>query len=158
MEHKSCLNLLFSLKRCNLCWFDLSCRCLSPLTPRSNAWPVLGRPPSEHEGKFFTLLKGLHALLQLQAVVNFCYPDRVPLTQFVHIAKKILPCGPEFSAEFSVTFKKSLFRIGPLLPNFFIAHLWILVRCKTKAQLERCAPYCLMANYCTRWRGIFKGL
>ncbi len=26
--------------------------------------------------------------------VNFRYPDRVPLTQFVHIAKKILPCGP----------------------------------------------------------------
>jgi hypothetical protein len=33
--------------------------------------------------------------------VNFCYPDRVPLTQFVHIAKKFLPCGPEFSVEFS---------------------------------------------------------
>jgi hypothetical protein len=30
-----------------------------------------------------------------------CYKPRVPLTQFVHIAKKITACGPEFSAEFS---------------------------------------------------------
>jgi hypothetical protein len=33
--------------------------------------------------------------------VNFCYLDRVPLTQFLHIADKILACGPEFSVEFS---------------------------------------------------------
>ncbi len=33
--------------------------------------------------------------------VNICYPDWVPLTQFVHIAKKILACGPEISVEFS---------------------------------------------------------
>jgi hypothetical protein len=33
--------------------------------------------------------------------INFCYPDQVPLTQFVHTAKKIMACGPEFSVEFS---------------------------------------------------------
>jgi hypothetical protein len=33
--------------------------------------------------------------------VIFRYPDRVPLTHFVHRAKKFLACGPEFSVEFS---------------------------------------------------------
>jgi hypothetical protein len=30
----------------------------------------------------------------------FRYQDQVPLTHFVHRAKKFLPCGPEFSVEF----------------------------------------------------------
>jgi hypothetical protein len=33
--------------------------------------------------------------------VIFRYPDGVPLTHFVHGAKKFLACGPEFSVEFS---------------------------------------------------------
>jgi hypothetical protein len=33
--------------------------------------------------------------------VIFRYPDKVPLTHFVHRAKKFLACGPEFSVEFS---------------------------------------------------------
>jgi hypothetical protein len=42
-----------------------------------------------------------------------------------------------FTAAFTsekrwMTIKKSLFRIWPLILNFFIAHLSILVRCKTK--------------------------
>jgi hypothetical protein len=48
----------------------------------------------------------------------------------------------------------------PVIPNFFIAHSSILVG----LQWELGAPYpvhlaikCLMANYCMRWRGIFKG-
>jgi hypothetical protein len=31
----------------------------------------------------------------------FRYPDRVPLTHFVHRAKKFLACEPEFSGDFS---------------------------------------------------------
>jgi hypothetical protein len=30
----------------------------------------------------------------------FRYPDRVPLTHFVHRAKKFLASGPDFSVEF----------------------------------------------------------
>jgi hypothetical protein len=33
--------------------------------------------------------------------VIFRYPDRVPLTHFVHRAKKVLACEPEFSVDFS---------------------------------------------------------
>ncbi len=42
-----------------LIWFVMQVPEPPPPTPLSNAWPVLGRPPSEHEGKIFTLLKGL---------------------------------------------------------------------------------------------------
>jgi hypothetical protein len=51
------------------------------------------------------------------------------------------------------------------MPNFFIGHLSILVRCKPKAQSEpgarltaHLAIRCLIANYCMRWHEIFKGL
>jgi hypothetical protein len=63
--------------------------------------------------------------------------------------------------------QKSSFRNGLLISNFFIAHLWILVRYKTKGAVGVVSTYCafahlaiecLMANYCTRWRRIFKGL
>jgi hypothetical protein len=37
-----------------------------------------------------------------------------------------------FIAAFTSEIKKSLFRNWPLIPNFFIAHLSILVRCETK--------------------------
>ncbi len=35
--------------------------------------------------------------------INFCYPDRIRMSQtkFVPVAKKVLSCGPDFSAEFS---------------------------------------------------------
>jgi hypothetical protein len=37
----------------------------------------------------------------LQGLTFFSYPDQVPLTHFVHRAKKFLACEPEFSVEFS---------------------------------------------------------
>jgi hypothetical protein len=50
---------------------------------------------AEHKGKRFhcwlsNFSKPYHANLYTVTSrdVNFCYPDRVPLTQFVHIAKK----------------------------------------------------------------------
>ncbi len=70
---------------------------------------------------------------------------------------------PAFTSEKRLmTIKKSLFRHWPLIMNFFVAYFSILVRCKTKGAagavcaLLRILP--LMANYCIRWRGIFKGL
>ncbi len=62
-----------------------------------------------------------------------------------------------------MTIKKSLFRHWPLMKNFFLAYFSILVRCKTKGAVvavrrtAHLAIKCLMANYCIRWRGIFKG-
>jgi hypothetical protein len=48
-----------------------------------------------------------------------------------------------------MTIKKSLFRNWPwaLITNFFIALLSSLVRCKPKAQSERCAPYCAFGHF-----------
>jgi hypothetical protein len=34
--------------------------------------------------------------------INFCYPDWMAQTKFVPVAKKYMPCGPGFFAEFSV--------------------------------------------------------
>ncbi len=58
--------------------------------------------------------------------------------------------------------KKVYSAIGHWYQIFFIAHLSILVRSKTKgADGAVCALLrikCLMANYCLRWRRIFKRL
>ncbi len=63
--------------------------------------------------------------------VNFCYPDRVPLTQLVHIAKKILVYGPEFSAEFSLppkfsggVRKNSCAQVGRETPTFTLQYFY----------------------------------
>ena len=54
---------------------------------------------------FVTLSVNLAHFLSVLTVtrpyVIFSYPDRVPLTHFIHRAKKFLACGPEFSVEFS---------------------------------------------------------
>ncbi len=58
-------------------------------------------------------------------------------------------------------YQKSSLRHWLSIPNFYIAPLPILVRCKTKPQLELCAPLeirILIGNYCTRWHCNFKGL
>jgi hypothetical protein len=65
-----------------------------------------------------------------------------------------------------MTIKKSLFCHWPLIPNFFITYLPILVRCKTKGavgvvcvlRFTAHLTKCQIANYWMRWRGIFKGL
>jgi hypothetical protein len=48
----------------------------------------------------------------------FRYPDRVPLTHFVHRAKKFLACGPEFSVDFSAP-QKSIGAQGGRKPSTF---------------------------------------
>jgi hypothetical protein len=53
----------------------------------------------------------------------------------------ILHMRRAFTAAFTsekrwITIKKSLFRHWPLIPNFFIAHLSSLVRCKTKGAVR----------------------
>ncbi len=47
----------------------------------------------------YIILGVKHTVTRLDVI--FRYPDRVPLTHFVHRAKKIFACGPEFSVEFS---------------------------------------------------------
>jgi hypothetical protein len=45
------------------------------------------------------------------------------------------------------TIQKSLFRNWQLIPNIFIAHLPIPVRCKTKGEVGAvCARYCAIGN------------
>ena len=60
--------------------------------------------------------------------------------------------------------KKSLFRNWQLKPNFFIAHLPILVRCKTKGGvgaecdlIAKLAIRCLIANFCRDGTVTLKG-
>jgi hypothetical protein len=69
------------------------------------------------------------------------------------------------SEKLNISIKKSLFRNWQVIPNFFIAHLAILVRCKSKGTsrsgvrlIAQLAIRCLSANYCTSWRCNFKGL
>jgi hypothetical protein len=57
--------------------------------------------------------------------------------------------------------KKSSFRHWQLILIVFIAPLPILVRCKTKGAAGAVCAIAirfLIANFCIRWRGIFKGL
>ena len=53
---------------------------------------------SKHSMKLFTRWQH-HTVTRIDVI--FRYPDRVPLTHFVHGAKKILASGPDFSVEFS---------------------------------------------------------
>ncbi len=69
------------------------------------------------------------------------------------------------SEKWLMTIKKSLFRHWPLIMNFFAVYFSILVRCKTKgaggvvcALLRICPFKCLIADYCIKWHGIYKGL
>jgi hypothetical protein len=61
----------------------------------------------------------------------------MPLRQFLRDLQTCKDIIVAFTSEKPwMTIKKSLFCNWPLIPNFFIAHLYIVARCKTKGAVR----------------------
>jgi hypothetical protein len=74
---------------------------------------------------------------EMEAFCNTIAPFPMPLSQSLHNLQR---CGAFITAfiteKLKMTIKKSLFRNWQSIPNFFIAHLPILVRCKINGAIR----------------------
>ncbi len=79
------------------------------------------------------------SLLHYKCILTFCASYAAIISCLICLRKR------QLSSFRWKTIKKSLFRNWPLIQNFFIAHLSILVRCKTKAGV---GALCALRLYC----------